>query len=101
MAVAKGAGYYTNAVGSLLKGFQDIFNVYFARTGQFDNLGPGRVSDTESPSRVSSHVSTIDTGKDSNLRIETIIRHDIDWNLQEAIFGLLSDQVASHWPNAA
>jgi hypothetical protein len=93
MAVAEGAGYYTDTVGPLLKSLQDVFNVHFARAGQFDHFGPGRVSETESPGRVGGHIGAVDTSEDSNLRIETIIRH-IGWNLREAVVGLLSGTVA-------
>jgi hypothetical protein len=75
MAVAEGAGHHTDAVGSLLESLQDVFSVYFARARQFDDFGPSRVGDTESPGRVGSHVSTIDASEDSNLRIETVVRH--------------------------
>jgi hypothetical protein len=93
MAVAKGTSHHADTVGTLFKSLQDIFNVYFARAGQFDNFGPGWVGDAQGSSRVGSHVGTIDTGKDSDLRIETIIRH-VGRNLHEVVVELLSGTVA-------
>jgi hypothetical protein len=75
VAVAERAGYHTNAVGSLLKGLQDIFNVHFARAGQFDKFGPSRVGKTESAGCVSGHIGAVDASKNGDLRIKTIIRH--------------------------
>jgi hypothetical protein len=106
MAVAKGTGHHADTVGSLLKGLQNIFDVHFARARQFDNFGPGWVSETESPGRVGSHISAVDAGEDSNVRIETIIKHQLkspksSCQIVKRHCCATGDQVASHWPNIA
>jgi hypothetical protein len=106
MTVANRASHYADAVGPLLKSLQDIFNVYFACARQFDHFGPGWVSKTESPGRVGSHISAVDASEDSNVRIETIIKHQLkspksSFQIAKQNCCATGDQVASHWPNTA